>query len=219
MQKINGYTEEEARELIEFVEKGRQDGKTLTALFESFGRRHGRARGSVRNYYYALMKNEGGDQRIVRMLDGKSLSVGKIRAFTEGEAEEAIRSILKEKAKGVSVRKAIFQLAQGDDKLMLRLQNKYRNTLKKSPEKIAALEREMFGRELTKQQKGRGRYALNGMDGLANAGKDALQKRLEREINALYDRLARSLKAENDRLSEENGRLRAEVERLQKLHK
>ena len=219
MQKINGYTEEEARELIEFVEKGRQDGKTLTALFESFGRRHGRARGSVRNYYYALMKNEGGDQRIVRMLDGKSLSVGKIRAFTEEEAEEAIRSILKEKAKGVSVRKAIFQLAEGDDKLMLRLQNKYRNTLKKSPEKIAALEREMFGRELTKQQKGRGRYALNGMDGLTNAGKDALQKRLEREINALYDRLARSLKAENDRLSEENGRLRAEVERLQKLHK
>lgn len=219
MQKINGYTEEEARELIEFVEKGRQDGKTLTALFESFGRRHGRARGSVRNYYYALMKNEGGDQRIVRMLDGKSLSVGKIRAFTEGEAEEAIRSILKEKAKGVSVRKAIFQLAQGDDKLMLRLQNKYRNTLKKTPEKIAALEREMFGRELTKQQKGRGRYVFSGTDGLANAGKDALQKRLEREINALYDRLARSLKAENDRLSEENGRLRAEVERLQKLHK
>jgi len=33
MQKINGYTEDEARELIEFVEDGRRSGRTLTALF------------------------------------------------------------------------------------------------------------------------------------------------------------------------------------------
>ena len=113
MQKINGYTEEEARELIEFVEEGRQAGKTLTALFAEYGSRRGRARGSVRNYYYALMKNEQSDERIVKLLDGKCLTVGKIRAFTEEEADEAIRSILKEKAKGMSVRRAIFHLHRG----------------------------------------------------------------------------------------------------------
>ena len=222
MQKINGYTEDEARELIEFVEEGKRSGKTLTALFAAFGERHGRARGSVRNYYYALMKNEQSDERIVKLLDGRRLSVGKIRAFTEEEADEAIRSILLEKAKGLSVRKAIFQLSKGDDKLMLRLQNKYRNTLKKEPERIAAIERELFGEERTKSKKGRGVYELN--DGLTpilkgEEARQMMQKRLEKEINALYDRLTKALKEENARLTEENSLLRAELERLRKkLH-
>lgn len=222
MQKINGYTEDEARELIEFVEEGKRSGKTLTALFAAFGERHGRARGSVRNYYYALMKNERDDERIVKLLDGRRLSVGKIRAFTEEEADEAIRSILLEKAKGLSVRKAIFQLSGGDDKLMLRLQNKYRNTLKKEPERIAAIERELFGEERTKPKKGRGVSELNG--GLTpilkgEAARQMMQKRLEKEINALYDRLTKALKEENARLAEENSLLRAELERLRKkLH-
>ena len=137
MNKINGYTEEEARVLVDYVKNGKASGKTLTWLFESYGREHGRAKGSVRNYYYALMKNEKRDERIVKLLDGSKLSVEKIREFTEEETDKAIRSILAEKSKGFSVRRAIFNLSKGDDKLMLRLQNKYRNTLKKNPKKIA----------------------------------------------------------------------------------
>lgn len=219
MQKINGYTEEEAKELVDFVEEGKRAGKTLTALFAEYGSRRGRARGSVRNYYYALMKNEQADERIVKLLDGRELSVGKIRAFTEEEADEAIRSILQEKAKGMSVRKAIFRLSGGDDKLMLRLQNKYRNTLKKNPEKIAAISKELFGDadialgKRSAQPSDRPRKIWQGKE----AGQ-ALQKRLEKEINDLYDRLARGLKEENLRLIEENAALRAELERLrQKL--
>ena len=46
-----------------------------------------------------------------------------------------------------------------------------------------------------------------------------MQKRLEKEINALYERLAQGLRAENARLSEENALLRGEIERLKKqLH-
>ena len=131
MNKINGYTEEEAKNLVEFIKLGKQKGKTLTYLFETYGMQHGRAKGSVRNYYYTLMKNEKGDERIVRLLDGSSLSVEKIREFTEEETDNALKSILAEKSKGLSVRRAIFNLSGGDDKLMLRLQNKYRNTLKK----------------------------------------------------------------------------------------
>ena len=131
MNKINGYTEEEAKNLVEFIKEGRGKGKSLTYLFATYGAQNGRAKGSVRNYYYALMKNEKKDQRIVKLLDGSQLSVEKIREFTPEETDEAIRSILAEKSKGTSVRRAIFNLAKGDDKLMLRLQNKYRNTLKK----------------------------------------------------------------------------------------
>lgn len=219
MQKINGYTEEEAKELIEFVEEGKRAGKTLTTLFAEYGNRRGRAQGSVRNYYYALMKNEWSDERIVKLLDGRELSVGKIRAFTEEEADEAIRSILLEKAKGMSVRKAIFRLSGGDDKLMLRLQNKYRNTLKKNPDKIAKISKELFGDSGVAP--GNGSVSAKEPPRKILQGKEArraLQKRLEKEINDLYDRLARGLKEENLRLIEENAALSAELERLrQKL--
>ncbi len=206
MNKINGYTEEEARNLVEYIKEGKQKGKTLTYLFETYGLRHGRAKGSVRNYYYALMRNERADERIVRLLDGSQLSVEKIREFTPEETEEALRSILAEKSKGMSVRRAIFNLSKGDDKLMLRLQNKYRNMLKKQPERIASLAEEMglkeeaeriFAGKEEKEERGR------------VPDRDFLRRRLESEINALYDRLAQGLKEENERLREENARLKA----------
>lgn len=221
MTKINGYTEEEAKRLVRFVEEGRSKGKTLTALFAEYGVKNGRAKGSVRNYYYALMKNERGDDRIVKLLDGTSLSVGKIRAFTEEETDEALRSILKERAKGLSVRRAIFNLSGGDDKLMLRLQNKYRNTLKKSPERLRELQKELGGAPiypLSKESVSGGVYAAAMKKGAVPALKEEaralLQKRLEKEINSLYDRLTETLKAENTRLREENAALKAELENM-----
>ena len=197
MSKINGYTEEEAKTLVEFIKDGKSKGKTLTYFLESYGIERGRAQGSVRNYYYTLMKNADEDERIVKMLDGSSLSVEKIREFTDEETDEALRSILAEKSKGLSVRRAIFNLAQGDDKLMLRLQNKYRNTLKKEPERIAKIAVQMG---LTEEADALRERSVRKSPTL-------LQRRLENEINALYDRLAKSLK-------EENSRLRAELERL-----
>ena len=204
MNKINGYTEEEAKNLVKFIKEGKQKGKTLTYLFETYGIRNGRAKGSVRNYYYALMKNEKGDERVANMLAGSSLSVEKICAFTEEETDETLKRILAEKSKGLSVRRAIFNLAGGDDKLMLRLQNKYRNTLKKEPERIAAIAKEM-GIELETPPR---REEKNVPD------RDFLKRRLENEINSLYDRLAQALKTENERLRAENFHLKEEVQRL-----
>ncbi len=206
MNKINGYTEEEAKTLVEYIKEGKSKGKTLTYLFESYGLRHGRAKGSVRNYYYALMKNERGDERIVKLLDGSELSVEKIREFSPEETEEVLRSILAEKSKGMSVRRAIFNLSQGDDKLMLRLQNKYRNTLKKQPERIARIAEEMGLKEEAERI-----FAAEKTPAKV-ADRDFLRRRLESEINALYDRLAQGLKSENERLREENARLKAQIE-------
>ncbi len=209
MNKINGYTEEEARNLVEYIKDGKRKGKTLTYLFETYGINNGRAKGSVRNYYYALMKNEKGDERIARLLDGSELSVEKIREFTEEETDAAIRSILAEKSKGLSVRKAIFNLAKGDDKLMLRLQNKYRNTLKKEPGRIATIAGEMG---LTEDSFVTARRSKTEPPHMPQ--KDFLQRRLEKEINALYDRMAQALKTENERLREENARLKAENQKV-----
>lgn len=194
MNKINGYTEEEARSLVEYVWEGKRAGKTLTHLFASYGAKYGRAKGSVRNYYYALMKNPKGDERVKKLLEGKALTVEKIREFTEEETDDAIRKILQEKSKGISIRRAIFNISKGDDKLMLRLQNKYRNVLKKDPERIRSIAQAL------------------GLTVVAE--KSFLERKLENEINALYDRLTQSLKAENARLFEENAKLKRENEGL-----
>ena len=207
MNKINGYTEEEAKNLVDFIKEGKQKGKTLTYLFATYGLENGRAKGSVRNYYYTLMKNENHDERIVRLLDGSDLTVEKIREFTPEETDEVLKSILAEKSKGLSVRRAIFNLAKGDDKLMLRLQNKYRNTLKKQPEKLAALAKELGLKDPVALTKGdREKKPL--------PDRDFLRHRLENEINALYDRLTQTLKTENERLRAENAKLKEENARL-----
>ena len=184
MNKINGYTEEEATGLIEYIYTGKNAGKTLSYLFETYGREHNRAKGSVRNYYYAFLRKRE-DARVQRILAGKDLKAGEIRPFTEEETDEMLRKVLTEKSKGMSVRRAIQNLSAGDEKLMLRMQNKYRNLVKKQPERIRRIVREA---------------------GLPEE-KTFLQRRLEREIDALYERIAAGLK-------EENARLRAELEKL-----
>ena len=205
MNKINGYTEEEAKNLVDFIKDGKQKGKTLTYLFETYGLQNGRAKGSVRNYYYALMKNEKRDERIVKLLDGTELSVEKIREFTEEETDEVLRSILEEKSKGLSVRRAIFNLSGGDDKMMLRLQNKYRNTLKKEPERIAEIAMELGLKEEAENVRKGGKSRAEKKP---SPDRDFLRRRLENEINALYDRLAQALKVENERLRLENAQLK-----------
>lgn len=191
-EKINGYTREEAKELVDFVAEGKREGKALSYLFETFGRSHGRAKGSVRNYYYALLKQRQ-DDRVVELLDGTNLTVERIRAFTEEETDRALKSILAEKAKGMSVRKAIRNISDGDEKLMLRLQNKYRNLLKKQPERVSRAARELGVQSVVRPE---------------TRERSALQRRLEEEINALCDRLIAPLKEENARLREELETLR-----------
>ena len=113
------------------------------------------------------------------MLSGKNLKAEKILPFTEEETDRILKEILLQKSKGISVRRAVLNLSKGNDKLMLRYQNKYRNVAGKEPERIERLMREC---------------------GLKTSADDA-RKRIEEEINGLYDKLAASLKEENKRLT------------------
>ena len=185
MNKINGYTHEEATGLIEYIYAGRNAGKTLSYLFETYGKEHNRAKGSVRNYYYAFLKKRD-DLRVRAILAGKELKAGEIKPFTEEETDEMLKNVLLEKSKGLSVRRAIMNLAGGDDKLMLRIQNKYRNVQKKQPERLMRVAQEA---------------------GIPEE-KSFLQRKLEREIDALYSRLALDLRRENEQLKEELEKLR-----------
>ena len=197
MNKINGYTEEEARSLVEYVSEGRKSGQTLSALFAGYAEKTGRAKGSVRNYYYALLRTTG-DARVKQILRGKNLRAEKIVPFSEEETDRILREILMQKQRGVSVRRAVLNLAGGDDKLMLRYQNKYRNVASKQPDRMERLMKECN----------------------LSAGATAREK-LEKEINGLYDRLASSLKEENKRLTalikrltDENALLKLQIKNM-----
>lgn len=197
--KINGYTEEEAKSLVEYIAEGKKSGNTLSGLFSQYAQKTGRAKGSVRNYYYALLRSTG-DDRVKKLLRGKNLKAEKILPFSEAETDRILKEILVQKSRGVSVRKAVLNLSGGDGKLMLRYQNKYRNVVTKQPERIQKLMKEC---------------------GLKDSS-DAARKRIEDEINGLYDKLASSLKEENKRLAtvikrltDENALLRLQVKNLQ----
>ena len=198
MEKINGYTKEEAQSLVKYVCEGKGQGKTLTRIFEEYAKNSGRAKGSVRNYYYALLKSTD-NKEVKAILSGTELKAEDIRPFTDEETDKILKAILKEKSKGISVRRAVLNLAEGDDKLMLRYQNKYRNVMAKEPERIVWLMREAG-------------YTVT----------DAGRKAIEDKINNLYDELNNSLKEENKRLSavikkltDENFLLRLQVKNLQ----
>lgn len=198
MEKINGYTKEEAESLVKFVCEGRGKGKTLTAIFEEYAKKAGRAKGSVRNYYYALLKSTD-NKEVNRMLEGTNLKAEDVRPFTDEETDKILKAILMQKSKGVSVRRAVLNIAGGDDKLMLRYQNKYRNVMAKQPERIEKLMKEAG-------------YKINEEE----------QKAIEDKINLLYDELNASLKEENKRLTavikrltDENFLLRLQVKNLQ----
>ncbi len=196
MNKINGYTEEEAKRLVKYITDGKKAGAPLSGLFAEYAKKTGRAKGSVRNYYYALLRSTG-DERVKNMLSGTDLKAEKIIPFSELETDKILKDILVQKSKGVSVRKAVMNLAGGDGKLMLRYQNKYRNVLAKQPERLERIAAEC---------------------GITGGGTDEVRKRIESEINGLYDRLANSLKEENKklttlikRLTDENALLRLKL--------
>lgn len=200
MDKINGYGIQEAKTLIDFVSEGKKRGESLSRLFGEYGKRCGRAAGSVRNYYYQFLKSE--DARAKEILRGKRLRAEKIRAFTDAERDEMLKKILSERSKGYSVRRSIANICAGNEKLMLRYQNKYRNLIKKQPALIEETAKEM------------------GLETVMPARRsDFLQRRLEREINDLYDRLAVALREENDRLKKAVERLTEENEILRRAGK
>lgn len=197
MEKINGYTRREAEELVRTIGEGRRMGKTLTSLFAAYGRTHGRAGGSVRNYYYKLLKTDAA----APLLEGKGLRAETIVPFTEQETDQMLHGILAERKKGCSVRRAIANVCGGDPKKMLRYQNKYRNMLKKQPDVVRAAAK---------------KAGVSVGKSISRPASNVLQRRVEAEINALYDRLALSLREENERLRKTVERLNEENEILRR---
>jgi len=133
----NGWKQEEVQALRSAIERANQNGEPLRGVFDNVSRALGRKPNSIRNYYYAQMKNLD--------LIGRQRSTP-FKAFKDDEVRSLLKSILEGISQGMSVRSCVVRLAEGDKSRMLRYQNKYRSVIRTKPDMV----RDMIG-ELEKQ--------------------------------------------------------------------
>lgn len=135
---MKGFTKSETEFLLREVLSAAKSGKSLSSVFSEVSKKTGKAKGSVRNYYYNLLKDENRLEELSKDVAGaEKLKACPARSFSEEDEAFLLSSIDNGKKSGKSVRKIIMELSDGDDKLALRYQNKYRNYLHK-------IEREKF---------------------------------------------------------------------------
>ena len=121
-----GWSESENQLLWETADEAQQQGLPLKAVFEQIAQATGRRPNSIRNYYYAQVRNrEDGHPHAARFVP-----------FTQEEVDWLMEQVLTARAAGQSVRSCLQKLSGGDHSLMLRYQNKYRSVIKSRPEYV-----------------------------------------------------------------------------------
>jgi len=116
-----GWSPGEDAQLFSLAAEAQKKKTPLRAVFDEVAMRTGRKPNSVRNYYYMRVRN------------GAEPGFTHKRAFapfTEEESLLLLEEVLRAQAQGESVRACTLRLAGGNDKAMLRYQNKYRSLLK-----------------------------------------------------------------------------------------
>lgn len=200
MDKIYGYKQEDLIALSkEIVGRG---NKTLQSIFEDFAKTRSKAKGTVRNLYYALVRYAKANPDFCeKHLGGVIPSVEKIQSFSKVEEEALISKIKEGINEGKSVRSIVLALANGDAKLALRYQNKYRAYLVKNPEYNARIKRANPHQELRSQP----------------PIPQTVFNKLKKDINSLVDKISLKEKKENAVLRKRIAFLEAENLRLSRL--
>ena len=128
-----GWQEAETARLFTAVKEANASGAPLRSVFESLSDDLGRKPNSIRNYYYACLRQQ----------PDAALRAPAFQPFTAEETHELLRQVLMARGKGISVRACVMEMAQGSHSRMLRYQNKYRTILKTRPELIAQVCQEL----------------------------------------------------------------------------
>ncbi|MBQ6256002.1 MAG: hypothetical protein IJJ60_05380 [Clostridia bacterium] len=130
----NGWSQEETDLLWKEIHSALNEGTPLRGVFDRTGQALGRKPNSVRNYYYMQMREKGGeDLKRAAPFD----------AFSEEEIHDLLRNVLLGRGSGRSVRACVMEMSGGDRSRMLRYQNKYRAILRKKPDLIDQVCREL----------------------------------------------------------------------------
>ncbi len=192
---MRGFSEKERELLVQMARKSKVEGYSLTKVFDEYAVKTKRASGSVRNFYYSLLKENG------KITEG--LHASAIKPFDKCETVKLVAEILKRASGGKSVRKVISQMAD-NEKEALRIQNKYRNVVKNERQLVEGV--------------------MQGLERAGQAYKNPYEKpvlkrgyayhRLQREINGLFEKIAQKEKKINEQLREKIKTLEEENEQL-----
>ena len=125
----SGWSEKENQMLWETADEAQQQGLPLKAVFERVAEQTGRRPNSIRNYYYAQ----------VRQREDAERHPARFVPFAPEEVEWLMEQVLIARAAGQSVRSCLQKLSGGDHSLMLRYQNKYRAVVKSRPEYVRGI--------------------------------------------------------------------------------
>lgn len=119
-----GWSAAEDAQLFERAAAAQASGAPLKGVFEAVARDTGRRPNSIRNYYYARVRTDH---------SGVCRHSPAFVPFSETEAVLLLESVLTAQAAGESVRSCTLRLGGGDNRAMLRYQNKYRSLVKGNP--------------------------------------------------------------------------------------
>ena len=199
MYKVYGFKEKDIKDLALFIKKNRF--LTLDKLFRAYAAKSGKAAGSVRNLYYALVKTAQNDGEFCReYLGGKPISVCKTKKFEKEEEIKLLTAVFNGIKNGDSVRKTINAAANDNGKTALRLLNKYRSLLKNKQDLVKEVSEKV---------------GISLPTATAEKVSSDAESKVKKEIDALIGRISAKIKAENVRLRErilfldgENRRLR-----------
>ena len=203
MQKIYGYKQADLIGLACLIKNCKH--LSLSQILETYSIKSGKAKGTVRNIYYALVKVSQTDKEFTAQhLNGTPLKSNKINTFDKSQEDKLISQIVSGVQKGQSVRQIVLELAGGDGKLALRYQNKYRNLLCKNPTLLYKV-----------------KTAKDDYNELSNVPKAKISQplidKLKKEIDALVQRIALKDKKDNDFLRKRVAFLEAENLKLSKI--
>ena len=128
-----GWSDAENDRLFALAAEAAEQGRPLKSVFDDFAGSSGRRPNSVRNYYYARIKKGGAE----------FCHTPAFVPFAEEESKKLVGEVLRAQARGESVRACTLRLGNGDDRAMLRYQNKYRSLLRTNQQLVQNVMREL----------------------------------------------------------------------------
>ena len=144
----NNWSIEQTKNLFAYVKTASEKGKGLVWAFSKMSDETGRSVNSVRNYYYSQLK-------MFELVPTLATDLGitlintqrdEFELFSEAEIRSLVETIVTAKAGGKSVRAAISEMSDGDEKKALRLQNKYRSMITHHRDKVTQIMNELGGK-------------------------------------------------------------------------